>query len=39
MFRNYRKRKDEAAARKALMENQSYDMFEYEDTDLEMEEE
>ena len=39
MFRRYKKRSEEAAARKALMENQSYDMFEYEDTDIDMEEE
>ena len=39
MFRRYRKRQGEAAARKALMENQSYDMFDYEDTDLELEDE
>ena len=39
MFRRYRKRQEDAAARKELMENQSYDVFDYEDTDLELEEE
>lgn len=39
MFRRYRKQREEDAATKALMEGQSYDMFDYEDTDLELEEE
>ena len=33
------KRKHDAASRKKLMENQNYDVFDYEDTDLEVEEE
>ena len=36
MFRKYRKRRQEAAAR--IMESQSYDIFEYDDTDVELEE-
>ena len=39
MFRRYRKRREEAAERKALMENQNYDVFDYEDTDLDLDEE
>ena len=39
MFRRYRKRREEADERKALMENQNYDVFDYEDTDLDLEEE
>ena len=39
MFRRYRKRREDADARKALMENQNYDVFDYEDTDLDIEEE
>lgn len=39
MFRKYRKRRQEAAERKALMESHSYDVFDYDDTDVELEEE
>ena len=41
MFRRYKKRRQDAADRKAaLMENQNYDVFDYaEDTDLDLDEE
>jgi len=39
MYRKYRKRQEDAKNRKTMMENQNYDVFDYEDTDLEVEEE
>ena len=39
MYRKYRKWQEDAKNRKTMMENQNYDVFDYEDTDLEVEEE
>ena len=36
MFRRYRKRREDADARKALMENQNYDVFDYEGEEVEI---